>query len=86
MGIFTPITLMSNLEQLTKDEKRQALLQGWELGHVFDLGTSKWSIKILGMPSAEIAGAGVVTRARMGDALCLKALRLVMASQQGERK
>ena len=68
---------------LTPEETVLAQTQGWSLSHVYDLATSKWRVQVYGMPSSEKAGQFVVGRARMGDALCIKALRLVQASHQG---
>jgi hypothetical protein len=74
---------MSNAELLTKEEDAQALAQGWSLCWVYDLTTTKWAAQVWAMPSSEQAGLFVVNRARMGDALCIKALRLIQASHQG---
>lgn len=74
---------MSKHDLLSPDEHRVAEAQGWSLSHVFDLATSKWSVMVLGLPNAEVAGQAVVMRARTGDPVSTKALRLVMASHQG---
>jgi hypothetical protein len=74
---------MSNYDLLTKPEADAAAAQGWSLSHVYDLVTNKWRVQVVGMPSAELAGLQLVARARMGDALSIKALRLVQASHQG---
>lgn len=74
---------MSNNDLMTAEEDKLAAAQGWSLGHVYDLETSKWRVMVLGMPSAEATGRAVVGRARMGDALAQKALSLIMKSNQG---
>lgn len=74
---------MSKNDLLTKEEDAIAAANGWSLCHVYDLESSKWRVQVYGMPSSEAAGQAVVGRARMGDALCIKALRLVQASHQG---
>lgn len=73
---------MSLKELLTPDEVSKAAMQGWSLCHVFDLESSKWRVQIYGAPRCDLAGQLVVGQARMGDALCIKALRLVQASHQ----
>jgi len=75
---------MSKNALLTIEEQAMAAGQGWWLSHVFDLASDKWRVMVLGIPSAEAAGQMVVARARSGDALCQKALGLVMNSYQGK--
>jgi len=64
---------------LTDLETAQAAAQGWGLHHVFD-GTS-WKVMILGNPSAEKAGAFVMSQARTGNGLAIKALQLIAANK-----
>ena len=73
---------MSNNDLMTAEENTLAAAQGWSLGHVYDLETSRWRVMVLGMPSAEATGQAVVNRARMGDTLAQKALSLIMKSNQ----
>lgn len=68
---------------LTTEESALAAQAGWSLNHVFDLTTNRWRVMVLGMPNADLHGRNVVAHARMGNPLCIKALRLVMASHQG---
>ncbi len=72
----------SKADWLSTDEAAIAAAQGWSLSHVYDLKSEKWIVQVYGQPSSEQAGQFVVGRARAGDALAQKALRLVMASHQ----
>lgn len=74
---------MSKVELLTILESTEAAAQGWSLHHVYDLGTSRWRVMVLGSPSAEVAGQRVIAAARMGNQLAQKALSLVMNSNKG---
>jgi hypothetical protein len=58
---------------LTIEEDKQAAAQGWGVHHVYDLDTKQWGIRIL---PAE-AATQVVNMARAGQALSLKAIRLM---------
>jgi hypothetical protein len=68
---------------LTVEEDAIAAAQGWSLCHIYDLATEKWRVQVYALPNCEQAGAFVVNQARMGNAICIKALRLVQASHQG---
>lgn len=69
---------------LNQHEVDIAKSQGWLLADVFDPRTQKLQPQILPVTfkapfaRAEHAGTWVVSRARQGDALALKALQLVM--------
>lgn len=73
---------MPKLDLLTPVEVIEAAAQGWSLGRVYDLDTRRCSVMVLGMPSAEAAGRAVVAQARFNNPLAIKALSLVMASNQ----
>ena len=71
---------------LTKEESAIALEHGWTLSDVYDLKLQRWLIVILpavfGHPplaTAEAAASYVITLAKQGHALSIKALRMVMA-------
>lgn len=72
---------MSDL--LNIEESAAAAAQGWSLSHVYDLAASKWRVQVYALPDCEKAGQFVVAQARAGNAVALKALRLVQASHQG---
>lgn len=71
------------LDLLTKKEDEEAASQGWCLAHVFDLTVRKWRVMILAQPNAHAGEQFVVSQAKAGNALSLKALSLVMASNKG---
>ena len=58
---------------LSIEEDKQAAAQGWGLHHVYDMAVNQWGIRIL---PAE-AATQVVNMARAGQALPLKAIRLM---------
>ena len=70
-------------ELLNVEEAAAAASQGWSLEHIYDLASSRWRVVVYAMPDCEKAGQFVVAQARMGNAVALKALRLVQASHQG---
>jgi len=69
---------------LDSTETASARKQGWLVAEVFDPRTKRLLPQILPVAftkpftTARSAGAWVVSRARQGDALALKALQLVM--------
>ncbi|NQW81317.1 MAG: hypothetical protein HQ445_09105 [Polaromonas sp.] len=76
-----------SFELLNAHEAAEAAALGWALHHVYDLRLGRWSVAVLParpgiepLTSAAHAGAFVVGLARSGNALAVKALRLVMAS------
>ena len=71
---------MSNLDLLTKEESAAAATQNWQLCHIYDLASNRWSVGVYGQPSCELAAQFVINQARMGAALAIKALRLIQAS------
>ena len=74
---------MSKKDLLTVEETKTAAAQGWSLGHVYDLATRRWRVMVLGSPSAEAVSQHVIHLARNGEPVALKALGLVMKSNQG---
>lgn len=72
----------SKADWLSDEEVAIAASQGWTLAKIYDLTSNKWYVQIYGMPSCDAVAQLVVNRARNGDALAQKALRLVMASHQ----
>ena len=75
---------MSKYELLTIGEAEAARAQGWGLHHVFDLSLARWRVMVLASPSAEMGSQFVINQAKQGSALALKALRLVMDSNNPE--
>lgn len=78
---------MSKLELLNPKETAIAAAMGWSVRHVYDLRSARWLVlvmpAVLGsapLPTAESAGIFVINLARQGNALAVKAMRLVMAS------
>lgn len=59
---------------------------GWTLGYVYDLKLGRWLVLVMPvtfgaapLPTAEAAGSFVISMARQGHALSIKAMRAVMA-------
>lgn len=79
---------MSDL--LTIRERESAEAQGWQLCHVIDAKTQRVSVDILptwqrdDVTSALAAQRLVVQLAKQLDGTALRALRLVVASRQGQ--
>jgi len=69
---------MSTSDLLTKAEGLEAAAQGWSLENIYELHERRWKTIIL----PHTHGPLVVTLARAGSALAVKALRLVMASHE----
>jgi hypothetical protein len=67
---------------LSIEEDKLAAAQGWGVFYVYDLSIAKYSVRILALslphPHSEAAGIFVVGRARFGDPLAQKALKLLM--------
>lgn len=76
---------MSNLVLLSDLETAEAAAQGWSLGHVYDLDTAKWQVRVLGEPSADLALNAVISLAKAGSPTAQKALSIVMKSNQGSK-
>lgn len=62
---------------LSPEEAQTAEAQGWGLHHVYDLQRQRWSVMVLGMPSAANATRNAITRANAGDKIALKAMQLI---------
>lgn len=71
---------------LTIEEDKAAAAQGWSVEYVYDLGTDRWIVAITGSPTPHTALQGVYTRARQGDSLAIKALKLVVKSRPRRKK
>lgn len=77
---------------LTPAEVAQAASEGWALEDIYVTPMGRWLVQILParghalFPYAGSAGAHVVGQARAGQALHLKALRLVVADIQRKKK
>lgn len=79
---------------LTVEEDEVAASLGWVVQYVFDLRRDRWTVQILpaqfGPPfdQADQVGALVVGMARQGNALSVKALRLVSnpVTRKGKKK
>lgn len=76
---------MANLVLLSDLETAEAAAQGWSLGHVYDLDTAKWQVRVLGSPSADLALNAVISLAKAGSKTAQKALSIVMKSNQGSK-
>lgn len=78
---------MSKLELLSVEESAEAQSQGWLVSHVYD--RSKWRVMVLSahpaIKHADMATQFVITYAQKNSPLHIKALRLVMASNQGKK-
>lgn len=79
---------MPKLELLTATESAQAKAEGWLVSHVYV--TDRWRVMVLSagpaMRNAEAALKIVLAKAHLNSALHIKALRLVMASNQPGKK
>lgn len=79
---------MSKFDLLTEHEAASARQQGWLLCPVYCLNKKRWQNTILPVEfkapfnNASKMGAWVISRARQGDALALKALRLLVQGTQ----
>ncbi len=66
---------------LTVEEDKVAESQGWVLTHVYDMAVNQWVIRIL--PVAVVPQ--VVTLAKTGNVLALKALRVLTHGPEGKK-
>ena len=80
-------SLLSKLELLSTEENAQALGQGWLVSYVYD--GSAWRVMVLSanpaIKHAEMATQIVIANAQRNSPLHIKALRLVVASNQGAK-
>lgn len=66
---------------LTFEEDKVAAQQGWVLTHVYDMAVNQWVIRIL--PVTVVPQ--VVALAKTGNALALKALRILTHGPEGKK-
>ncbi len=78
VGTTVPFFLSSMHDLLTPDEDKTAASQGWSLEYVFDMTAQKWVTAITGAPNAHAAQLTVYALAKQGNALAIKALRLLV--------
>ena len=66
---------------LTVEEDKAAAAQGWVLAHVYDMEVKQWVVRIL--PATAVPQ--VVALAKTGNALALKALRILAHGPEGKK-
>jgi hypothetical protein len=78
---------MSKHEWLTKEEMVLAVNQGWNLHHVFNMDTNRWTLNVLPVQFTPTIGAThatalVIQQAQLKNPVCIKALRLITQFNQ----
>ena len=68
---------------LSEEEQVHATMHGWRPGHVFDQSTNKWRVMLFD-PENKLSpysvGLNVVRRAKTGDKVAIKSLKLMMGT------